>query len=173
MWVSIDIQHPVTLIQWDHQGDGTIEAYGIGLFEQTVTFTQPGLYQPKVTVTDEVGDIFEATAVVLVENAVAFEVMLNAKWSGMMDALAQGDIEQALMHIHSRKREVMGHDWTVLKDHLSELATTFNVPLQLTDGQGFRVVAQSATPIPMGTILFPLEVEFVLDADGQWRIRNY
>ncbi len=173
MRVSIDIQHPVTLIQWDHQGDGTIEAYGIGLFEQTVTFTQPGLYQPKVIVTDEVGDIFEATAVVLVRNAVDFEVMLNAKWSGMMDALAQGDIEQALMHIHSRKREVMRHDWTVLKDHLSELATTFNVPLQLTDGNGVRTVMQASNPIALGTVQYPLEVEFVLDTDGQWRIRNY
>ena len=77
------------------------------------------------------------------------------------------------MHIHSQKREVMRHDWTVLKDHLGELATTFGVPLQLTDGQGYRIVARSSTPLIMGTIQFPLEVEFVLDTDGQWRIRNY
>ncbi len=171
--VSIDIQQPVTQIQWDHQGDGTIDAQGLDLLEQIVTFTQPGLYQPKVIVTDNVGDIFEATAVVLVEDAVAFEAMLNAQWSGMMNALAQGDIEQTLMSIHSRKREVMRHDWTVLKDHLGDLATTFNVPLQLTDGQEFRVVAKSATSITMGTVQFPLEVEFLLDADGQWRIKNY
>ena len=171
--VSIEIEQPVTLIQWDHQGDGTIDAQGPDLVEQTVIFTQPGLYQPKVIVTDDVGDTFEATAVVLVEDAVAFEAMLNAKWSGMMDALAQGDIEQALTSIHSRKREIMRHDWTVLKDHLGELAATFNVPLQLTDGQGFRVVVQSATSITMGTVQFPLEVEFVLDIDGQWRIRSF
>jgi hypothetical protein len=171
--VSIDIDQPVTQIQWDHQGDGTIDAQGPDLVEQIVTFTQPGLYIPKVIVTDTVGDTFDATAVVLVEDTVAFEAMLNAQWTGMMDALAQGDIEQALMHIHSRKRDVMRHDWTVLKDHLGELAATFDVPLQLTDGQGFRVVAQSATSITMGTVQFPLEVEFVLDTDGQWRIRSY
>jgi hypothetical protein len=171
--VSIDIDQPVTQIQWDHQGDGTIDAQGPDLLDQIVIFTQPGLYQPKVIVTNDVGDAFESTAVVLVEDAVAFEAMLNVEWSGMMNALAQGDIEQALTHIHSRKREVMRHDWTVLKDHLGDLATTFDVPLQLTDGQGLRVVAQSATSIMMGTIQFPLEVEFVLDTDGQWRIRNY
>ena len=171
--VSIDIQQPLTQIQWDHQGDGLIDAQGSDLLEQTVTFTQPGLYLPKVIVTDDIGDTFEATAVVLVEDTVAFETMLNVQWSGMMRALAQGDIDQALTHIHSRKREVMRHDWTVLKDHLSELATIFEVPLQLTDGQGFRVVAQSATPITLGTVQFPLEVEFVLDTDGQWRIRSF
>ena len=173
MRVSIDTQQPVTLIEWDHQGDGTIDAQGPNLLEQTVTFTQPGLYQPTVIVTDDVGDTFEATAVVLVEDAIAFEAQLNAQWSGMLEALAEGNIEQALTHIHSRKRDVMRHDWTVLKEHLSEVATTFNVSLQLADGRGGRAIGQSATPITMGTMEFPLEVEFILDTDGQWRIRKY
>ncbi|GJL60999.1 MAG: hypothetical protein NPIRA03_38560 [Nitrospirales bacterium] len=72
--------------------------------EQTVTFTQFGPCLPKVIVTDDVGNTFEATAVVLVEDAVAFEAMANAKWSGMMGALAQGEIDQAIWHIHCRKR---------------------------------------------------------------------
>ena len=171
--VSIEIEQPLTLIQWDHQGDGIFEAQGPDLLEQIVTFTQPGLYTPKVIVTDDVGDTFEATAVVLVEDAAAFETMLNAEWSGMMGSLAQGNIEQALMHIHSRKRDIMRHDWTVLKDHLGELASTFDVPLQLTDGQGMRVIGRSATLLSLGSIQYPLEVEFVLDIDGQWRIKNY
>ena len=170
---SIDIDQPVANIQWDFQGDGTIDAQGPGLVEQTVSITQPGLYQPKVIVTDDVGDTFEGTAVVLVQDTVVFEAMLNVQWSGMMGALAQGNIEQALTSIHSRKREVMRHDWTVLKDHLGELAVTFDVPLKLIDGQGFRVVAKSPISITIGTVLFPLEVEFVLDTDAQWRIRSY
>ncbi len=170
---SPDLEHPVTLIAWDHQGDGTIDAQGPDLLEQTVTFTQPGLYLPNVIVTDDQGGTFTASAVVLVQDAAAFEAQLNAQWSGVLDALAQGEIDQALTQILTRKREVMQHDWTVLKDHLSELATTFNVPLQLTDGRGARVVLHSATPITMGTVQFPLEVEFVLDTDGHWRIKNY
>lgn len=170
---SMDIEHPVTQIQWDHQGNGTIDVQGPDLLEQTVIFTHPGLYLPKVIVTDSVGNTFEATALVLVEDTLVLETRLNAEWSGMMGALAQGDIELALNSILIRKREVMRHDWTVLKDHLGDLATTFAVPLQLKDGQGFRVIGQPATAITMGTIQFPLEVEFVLDTDGQWRIRNY
>ena len=60
----------------------------------------------------------------------------------LMGALAQGNIEEALTYIHSQKREVMRHDWTVLKDHVGELAATFGVPLDLTDGQGVRIVAR-------------------------------
>ena len=170
---SIAIEHPVTQIQWDHQGDGVNDAQGPDLLEQTVIFTQSGLYLPKVIVTDNVGNTFEATAVVQVLDAVAFEVMLNAEWSGMLGALAQGEIEQALSHIVKSKREVMRHDWTVLKEHLGELAAIFSVPLHLTDGQGTRVVVQGSTPLTMGSVQFPLEVEFILDTDGQWRVRKF
>ena len=171
--VFIPIDQPVANIQWDFQGDGTIDAQGPDLLEQTVTFTQSGLYLPKVIITDGLGNMLETTAVVQVEDAVALENRLNVKWSGMMEALAQGEIEHALSFISLSKREVMRHDWTVLKDHLDELAAIFAVPLHLTDGQGTRVVAQSSTPLTLGAVLFPLEVEFVLDTDGQWRIRNF
>ena len=170
---SIGIEQPVTQIQWDHQGDGTIDAQGPDLLEQIVTFTQPGLYLPKVIVTDDVGDTFEATAVILVEDTVAFEAQLNAQWSGMLDMLGKGEIEEALMFIALSQREVIRHDWTVLKDHLTELAMTFDVPLQLTDGNGARGVMQATNPITLGTVEFTLEVEFILDTDGQWRIRNF
>ncbi|MBA3612813.1 MAG: hypothetical protein H0W49_07830 [Nitrospirales bacterium] len=171
--VSIEIDQPVANIQWDYHGDGTIDLQGPDVFEHILTFTQPGLYLPKVRVTDTMGNIFEATAVVQVLNPVAFEVMLNAEWSGMMEALAQGEIEHALSFITLSKREVMRHDWTVLKDHLDELAAIFSLSLHLTDGQGTRVVVQGATPLAMGSVQFPLEVEFILDTDGQWRIRNF
>ena len=64
-----------------------------------------------------------------------------------MGALTQGNIEEALTYIHSQKREVMRHDRPVLKDHVGELAATFGVPLDLTDGQGVRIVARSSTPL--------------------------
>ncbi len=171
--VSTDFESPATQIQWDYQGDGVIDAQGPDLREQHVTYTQPGLYVPRVSVTDSEGHIFAATAVILVEEAAALEARLNLEWSSMMAALAHGDIEGALTYIVSRKRDVMRHDWTVLKDHLQELAATFSVPLHLTDGQGKRVVAQGATPLMLGAVEFPLEVEFILDADGLWRIRNF
>lgn len=171
--ISIDIDQPVANIQWDFQGDGIIDGQGLDLHEQSVTFTQPGLYLPKVSVTDTMGNRFDATAVVQVLDPGAFEAMLNHEWSGMMEALAQGEIEQALLFIALSKREVMRHDWTVLKDHLDELAAIFSVPLHLTDGQGTRVVVQASTPLTMGSVQFPLEVEFILDTDGQWRIRSF
>ncbi|HBP90905.1 MAG TPA: hypothetical protein DD706_24840, partial [Nitrospiraceae bacterium] len=104
---SIDIDQPVANIQWDYQGDGAIDDQGPDLLEQTVTFTQSGLYLPKVIVTDNLGNTFEAMRVVQVEDATALESRLNAEWSGMMEMLAQGDIEEALSFVVLSKRGVM------------------------------------------------------------------
>jgi hypothetical protein len=171
--VSTDFESPATQIQWDYQGDGIIDAQGPDLRGQHVTYTQPGLYFPRVSVTDSEGHVFVATAVILVEEAAALEARLNLEWSSMMAALAHGNIEEALTYIVSRKRDVMRHDWMVLKGHLQDLAATFSVPLHLTDGQGKRIVAQGGAPLMLGAVEFPLEVEFILDADGLWRIRNF
>jgi len=171
--VFTDLRESVTAIAWDYEGDGMIDVQGPDLFEQSVTYTQAGIYTPGVFVTDDQGTVVTAQGVVLVEDHTAFEAMLNAQWSGMMGALAQGEIDQALSGILIRKREVMRHDWTVLKNYLGELATIFDVPLHLTDGRGLRVVGQNPTPLRLGIVDFPLEVEFVLDADGQWRVRSF
>ncbi|WP_454062961.1 PKD domain-containing protein [Candidatus Nitrospira salsa] len=170
---SVELERPVVHYQWDFQGDGTIDTQGPDLAGQTVTFIQPGLYMPTVIVTDEDGETFESTAVVVVEEPADFEATLNAKWSEMMTTLAQGDIDRALFFIFTTKREVMRHDWTVMKGHLKELTDLLNVPLQLADGQGTRVIMKSVTPIAMGTMQFPLEVEFVVDTDGQWRVKGF
>jgi len=67
----------------------------------------------------------------------------------------------------------MRHDWTVLGDHPGEMANLFAIPLELTDGQGYRVVARLPNLIPMGIAQFPLEVEFVWDLDNQWYVKSY
>lgn len=90
-----------------------------------------------------------------------------------MVALAKQDIEAAVLFVPTSKRDAMRHDWTVLAYHLGEIANLFSVPLQLTDGQGFRVVAKSAEPLSMGEIQFSLEVEFVWEADHQWYIKKF
>lgn len=171
--VSTDSVTEVGMIAWDYEGDGRFDAEGPHLHSQTVTFSQAGHFSPRVIVTNKQGQTFEATADVVLENPEDLQAALNARWRGMLAALAKEDIEGAVSFVATRKREVMRHDWTVLADHLGEIANYFSVPLQLTDGEGYRVVAKSADSLPMGEIQFPLEVEFVWEADHQWYIKNF
>lgn len=171
--VSINLASPVEMIAWDHQGDGTFDVEGPNLQSQTVTFPNAGHFDARVLVTDNQGETYEATAQVLIENPEDLQATLNARWMGMLTALAKQDIEGALSFVASSRREVMRHDWTALADHLGEMANRFSVPLQLTDGRGYRVVAKSVDPLPMGEIQFPLEVQFVWESDNQWHVKSF
>lgn len=171
--VSTDTVPEVEMIAWDYEGDGRFDAEGPNLHSQTVTFSNAGHFSPRVIVTNKQGQTFEATADVVLENPEDLQAALNTRWRGMLAALAKQDIEGAVSFVATRKRDAMRHDWTVLADHLGEIANFFSVPLQLTDGEGNRVVAKSADPLPMGEIQFPLEVEFVWEADHQWYIKNF
>ncbi|MDH4360742.1 MAG: hypothetical protein OEW33_08390 [Nitrospirota bacterium] len=171
--VSMDDASSVERIAWDYEGDGTFDAEGPNLYVQTVTFSSTGLFAPTVIVTDKQGQTYEATANVRIESPEDLQAALNARWRGMLAALAKQDIEEAVSFVATRKREVMRHDWAVLSDHLGEIVNLFSVPLQLTDGRGYRVVAKAADPLPMGETRFPLEVEFVWESDHQWYIKSY
>ena len=171
--VSTNLAFPVEMIAWDYQGDGIFDATGRNLRSQTVTFPTAGHFHTRVVVTDNQGKSYEATSEVIIENPEDLQDTLNARWRGMLAALSTQDIEGALTFIASSRREIMRHDWTVLADHLGEMASLFSVPLQLTDGHGYRVIAKSVEPLPMGEMQFPLEVQFVWESDKQWHIKGY
>jgi hypothetical protein len=171
--MSTKLAASVEMIAWDYQGDGTVDAQGPDLESQTVTFSSAGHFLPRVIVTDKQGQTYVATAHVTIENPEDLQGALNARWRGMLAALEKQDINEALTFVASSRREVMRHDWTVLADHLGDMVKPFSVPLQLMDGQGYRVVAKSADPLPMGEIQFPLEVQFVWEPDNQWHIKSY
>lgn len=171
--VSIHMASQVAKIAWDYQGDGIIDAEGPDLHSQTVTYPEAGHFVPRVIVTDEKGETHEGRAEVIIDNREDLQATLNERWKGMWLALSHRDINGAASFVSSKKREVMRHDWTVLGDQLENMAHLLNVPLQLTDGHGYRVVAKSANPVPMGNIRYLLEVEFVRELDNQWYIKNY
>ncbi|MGD9852209.1 MAG: hypothetical protein AB7T38_13170 [Nitrospirales bacterium] len=171
--VSAHLTAPVAKIAWDYEGDGIIDAEGSDLYSQSVTYSQAGHFMPKVIVTDEKGKIHEGRADVFIDNREDLQAALNERWKSMWQALAHRDINGAVSFVASKKREVMRHDWTVMGDQLGNMAHLFDVPLQLTDGQGYRVVAKSANPLPMGNIQYLLEVEFIRELDNQWYVKSY
>ncbi|GJL69142.1 MAG: hypothetical protein NPIRA06_17770 [Nitrospirales bacterium] len=147
--VSTDSVLEVDTITCDYEGDGRFEAEGHYLYSQTVTFSHAGHFSPWVSGTNKQGRTFKASAEVVVENLEHLEAALNARWRGMLAALAKKDIEGAVSFVLTRKRDAMRHDWTVLADHLGQIGNLFSVPLQLTDGQGFRG-GQIGGPIALG-----------------------
>src|SRR5262249_54061739 len=88
----------------DADGDGVIDFSGDRLDDETFVFTTPGLYVATVTVTDAAGARSTSQATVEVLDLTALDAVLQAKWSGMKDALRIGDIPKALSFIAERRQ---------------------------------------------------------------------
>jgi len=160
-----------TTIALDLQGDGTIDFTGSNLEGQTFTYAQPGLFFPRVIVTDASGNQFTASAIVQVDDQVALDALLQAKWTGMKDALRVGDVARALTFIHTNTR-------TAYQGQLSRFSITAlaNIDLYITSIQLVEVGpggAQYEMLRDRNGQTLSFAVWFRTDQDGIWRLRRF
>ncbi len=158
---------PEGTVALDFDGNGTVDFAGPSLDGQTFTYIQPGLYLPRVAVTDTQGNQFVVTSVVQVYDQVSLDVSLQGKWTAMREALRRTDIEGALQLIAADSREEFRTDFVALASFLPTFATTL---------EDIRLVAVRETHIEYellsmeNTATVSYYVEFIRDADGIWRI---
>lgn len=156
-----------TQVELDADGNGTPDLTVSGLDGQSFTYTAPGLYLPRVTVTDAQGTRHTTTAVVQVHDRTALDTLLQAKWTGMRDALRRGELEGALQFIAGGSRAEFRADLTALAPFLTSLAHA------LEDIQLIALLEEhiQCELLSMENALtFSYYVEFIRDPDGIWRI---
>jgi hypothetical protein len=96
--------NPVSSYSWDFNGDGTPEIIGT---EASITaqYQYPGLYFPRVSVTDSQGNINLETTLVNVLSREEMDTLLRSKWEGMRSRLSIGDIEGTLVFFNEPRKE--------------------------------------------------------------------
>lgn len=90
-----------------------------------------------------------------------------------MVALKEGNIEETVRFISTNQREFARNDWTMFDKYVSNLAENFSDLLHVTAFGEKHIVAQAMLPPAQGSFQCPLEVNFVLDTDGKWRVANF
>jgi len=160
-----------TTIALDLQGDGTVDFTGSSLEGQTFTYTQSGLFFPKVTVADSQGNQVTASAIVQVDDRAALDALLQAKWTGMKDALRVGDVARALTFIHTNTRAA--YQGQLSRFSIIALA---NIDLYITSIQLVEVGpggAQYEMLRDRNGQTLSFAVWFRTDQDGIWRLRRF
>lgn len=76
------------------------------------------------------------------------QAVINAQWSGMMQALKEEDVEETLRFISTNQRETARNDWAILDKLLGNMAENFSEPLHVTAIDGNQIVAQAMMPRP-------------------------
>jgi hypothetical protein len=86
-------------IALDADGDGSVDSSGPSLDDHAFTYTRPGLYFPRATITDARGKQATVTAVVNVEDPQTVTTRFKGLWTSLKARLGAGDVPGALAHL--------------------------------------------------------------------------
>ncbi len=160
-----------TIIDLDLVGDGTVDFSGPTLEGQTFTYPESGLFFPTVMLTDTDGNQHAASAVVQVYDQAALDALLQAKWTGIKDALRTGDVARAVTFTHTAARAAYEAQLTRFSP-----ATLANIDRYMTTIQLVEVGpggAQYEMLRHRNGRTLSFAVWFQLDQDGLWRLRRF
>ncbi|MFQ5561733.1 MAG: PKD domain-containing protein, partial [Nitrospinota bacterium] len=120
----VQISMPITLYQWDFEGDGIIDAENIDLAEIVHLYPDPGIYRPSLTVVDSQGNRYSDQVGIVVLNPSEIDVLLTKQWNTMKNHLLNGEIEAAMGYFAEGSSKAMfRHNFTLMKDHLPQIVS--------------------------------------------------
>jgi sugar lactone lactonase YvrE len=166
--VSFTLRGPeATQVEVDADGDGLADITAPALAGWTFTYSRPGLYIARATVTDSTGARAVVQAVVEVLDTAAVDTLLTSRWAALRAALAAGDVEAAVSVVadgakdkYRRAFNDLGPDLPAVAAQLRDLVFVGN------DG----VLAEYATTLDRDGGTFVHLVYFMRDHDGVWKI---
>lgn len=165
------LENPVSSYSWDFNGDGTPEITGM---DSNVTgqYQEPGLYFPRVTITDNQGNVYTETTLVNVLSREEMDTLLRDKWEGTKAALANQDIESAIQIFTSEAQGIYRDLFNALKPILSNIVNELNTTqINLISMEGN--VAEYEILVTRGGTTFSFNLKFIKDTNGVWKIWRY
>ena len=161
------LKRPIVRFELDFEGDGVVDLVSATLERVSHVYTQERLFVPTVTVTDDLGNRTNATAIVNVFSLPD----LVAKWNAMKDGLRRGDIQGALSFIAEESRDRYRGIFTTLAAELSQIdsiLTDIQLIAVRRDEAEFAMLRVSADGVERSFYIL-----FVRDNDGIWRLRTF
>jgi hypothetical protein len=157
-------------IDLDANGDGTVDFSGSTLDGQAFTFTQAGIYFAMVTVTGPSGTVTTGRTMIQVFDPNQLDALLQAKWSGMKDALRGGDIPRAVTFLTGRSQADYETAFRILAPELSQIDNILTgIALQsVRNGAAIYEMIRSDNGVRKS-----FDVRFAIDGDGLWRIEAF
>ena len=155
----------------DADGDGTVDADETTLSTFQFTYRHPGLYLPRLTVTDANGKISTIVSVVHVTDRAATDARILPVWQGVKAALRAGDVAAACRFIHSEKRDAYETVWKQLPaaklTNVDQIMTQIKLVEVGPGGAEYEMLREEHGQT------FSYSVWFQLDRDGLWRLRSF
>jgi hypothetical protein len=152
-------------IEVDLDGDGTPDIVDTRDEVFGHTYREPGQYAATITVRDQQGQVRRYRSPVAVLAPAAFDAEVQVRWAALKAVLARGDIEAALECVHLFSRQRLEHRLRSARQAGVEAALP---PIRFVELKLATALYESVRP-PAGRDE-PLEVRFLPDSDGVWRL---
>lgn len=170
--VEAYLVNPITSYSWDFNGDGTPE---ITATEASVTaqYQFPGLYFPRVTVTDNQGNTYTETTLVNVLSREEVDALLRSKWEGTKGGLASQNIDGALNYFAEESRQLYSEIFVALYAQLPQIVQQMqDIELIYSRNNISKYRIRKNESYGGQTLSISYYIYFIIDRDGIWRIYN-
>ena len=156
---------------WDINGDGTPDKAGPALARITAQYEIPGLYFPKVTISDTAGNTFSETVLVNVLSREEMNVLLKGKWDGMRASLVNGNIDSALLRYYAK--ESQGEYRQIFQFLSPQLPSLVSAMQEITMIGINGNVAEYYVKRRQKEMDISYFIYFIRDENGIWKIRDF
>ena len=155
-------------LEIDDNGDGARDYLSV-FFDTPIehTYTIPGVYSSKVTVTDINGTTYVSTHTIVVTALSDMDTMLSGIYSGMLQKLKAGDIDGALTAISGSMQSKYRSVFTALKPTLATLVNQLGTIQAGSIGEDFAEYVLVRTENSKSVAYL---IHFIRGEDGVWRI---
>jgi hypothetical protein len=157
-------------IELDIDSDGTVEYNGPQVENHRFFLTQAKFYVATARVTDPIGTMFTVKTVVQIYDQDELDARLQAKWSGMKDALRNADINGAMNFIVTASQAKYQEAFQIIATQLPDIDQILTDISAISTGN--RTAVYEATRID-DAVETSFEVRFAIDRDGIWRLDSF
>jgi PKD repeat protein len=160
--------------QMDFEGDGIIDYNGTTFDNISYTYTNEGMFYPKVMVSDNQGNTYSDTIVITVLSKTELDDLLKGKWEGMKQSLLSNDINGALNHFIEESKELYNDIFNALQTQLPQIIQEMQ-DIQLMYAKSGVAKYRIRKNELCGGQLFNITyyIYFIVDRDGIWRIYKF
>jgi hypothetical protein len=154
---------------WDFDGDGVPEITGM-VPRVTAQFQKPGLFVPKVSITDSTGNVYTQATII---NALSYEDVdgvLRSKWEWMKEKLLAGDIEGTLIPLGEISKPAYRELFSTLSSYLQPIVQELS-DILLIEYTG-RAGIYDIRTVREG-VEYSFQLLFEKDINGIWRITSF
>ena len=175
-YFSLSSNIPETIVSYtlDYEGDNTIEDIGTTFEDTQITYSTEGIYYPTLTITDDKGNSYSDTIVIIVQRKTDIDALLKSKWNSMKTALAIQDISNAIQYFSNNSKAHYSDTFNALYDTLPRIVQNMQ-EIQLiymkNNTAKYRISKNELYEEQNTTLSY--YIYFTVDKDGIWKIERF